>query len=58
MKKYALDTDITSFYLKGNTKLIDRINNEVKGGTIVIRFSMLVFVELHNADYHFPVIFT
>ena len=36
MKKYALDTDIMSFYLKGNTKLIDRINNEVKDGTIVI----------------------
>ena len=36
MTKYALDTDITSYYLKGNTKLIDRINNEVKDGTIVI----------------------
>ena len=36
MTKYALDTDITSFYLKGNIKLIDRINNEIKDGTIVI----------------------
>ena len=36
MTKYALDTDITSFYLKGNTKLIDRINNEIKYGTIII----------------------
>ena len=36
MIKYALDADIISFYLKGNIKLIDRINNEVKDGTIVI----------------------
>jgi len=36
MKKFALDTDITSFYLKGNTKLIDRINKEVNDGTIII----------------------
>ena len=36
MKIFALDTDITSFYLKGNIKLIDRINREIKNGTIVI----------------------
>ncbi|MDR0501714.1 MAG: hypothetical protein LBH16_00180 [Treponema sp.] len=36
MKKFALDTDIASFYLKGNVKLIDRINREVKDGSIVI----------------------
>jgi len=36
MKKFALDADIISFYLKGNLKLIDRINKEVKDGTIVI----------------------
>jgi len=36
MTKYALDTNIISYYLKGNTKLIDRINNEVKEGKIII----------------------
>jgi len=36
MTKYALDTNIISYYLKGNTKLIDRINNEIKDGTIII----------------------
>jgi len=36
MTKYALDTNIISYYLKGNTKLIDRINNEVKNGNIII----------------------
>jgi len=36
MTKYALDTNIISYYLKGNAKLIDRINNEVKNGSIII----------------------
>jgi len=36
MTKYALDTNIISYYLKGNAKLIDRINNEVKNGNIII----------------------
>ena len=36
MTKYALDTNIISYYLKGNTKLIDRINEEAKDGTIII----------------------
>jgi predicted nucleic acid-binding protein len=36
MTIYALDTNIISYYLKGNAKLIDRINNEVKNGTIII----------------------
>jgi len=36
MTKYALDTNIISYYLKGNTKLIDRINDEVKNGSIII----------------------
>ena len=36
MTKYALDTNIISYYLKGNIKLIDRINNEVKDGNIII----------------------
>ena len=36
MTKYALDTNIISYYLKGNTKLIGRINNEVKDGNIII----------------------
>jgi predicted nucleic acid-binding protein len=36
MTKYALDTNIISYYLKGSVKLIDRINNEVKNGNIII----------------------
>jgi predicted nucleic acid-binding protein len=36
MTKYALDTNIISYYLKGNTILIDRVNNEVKNGNIII----------------------
>ena len=36
MTKYALDTNIVSYYLKGSTKLINRINDEVKDGTIII----------------------
>ena len=36
MTKYALDTNIISYYLKGNTKLIDRINDEVKNGNVII----------------------
>jgi len=36
MNKYALDTNIISYYLKGDKKLIDRINNEVKDGNIII----------------------
>ena len=36
MTKYALDTNIISYYLKGNVKLINRINNEVKSGNIII----------------------
>jgi len=36
MTIYALDTDITSYYLKGNVKLIERINKEIKDGAIVI----------------------
>ncbi|MCL2270145.1 MAG: PIN domain-containing protein [Treponema sp.] len=36
MTKYALDTNIISYYLKGDTKIIDRINNEIKDGTIII----------------------
>ncbi|MCL1930355.1 MAG: PIN domain-containing protein [Treponema sp.] len=36
MTKYALDTNIISYYLKGNTKLIDRINDAVKNGDIII----------------------
>jgi predicted nucleic acid-binding protein len=36
MIKYALDTNIISYYLKGSTKLIDRINDEAKGGNIII----------------------
>jgi tRNA(fMet)-specific endonuclease VapC len=36
MIKYALDTNIISYYLKGSTKLIDRINDAVKDGNIII----------------------
>jgi len=36
MIKYALDTNIISYYLKGNAKLINRINDEVKDGNIII----------------------
>ena len=36
MTKYALDTNIISYYLKGNIKLINRINDEVKDGNIII----------------------
>jgi len=36
MTKYALDTNIIFYYLKGSTKLIDRINNEVKDDSIII----------------------
>ena len=36
MIKFALDTDIVSYYLKGNIKLIERINDEIKNGNIVI----------------------
>ena len=36
MTKYALDTNTISYYLKGSTKLIDRINNEVKDGNVII----------------------
>jgi predicted nucleic acid-binding protein len=36
MIKYALDTNIISYYLKGSTKLIDRINDEAKDGNIII----------------------
>jgi len=36
LTKYALDTNIISYYLKGNTKLIDRINDAVKNGDIII----------------------
>jgi len=36
MTKYALDTNIISYYLKGNTELIGRINDEVKNGSIII----------------------
>lgn len=36
MTKYALDTNIISYYLKGDTKLINRINLEILDGTIII----------------------
>jgi predicted nucleic acid-binding protein len=36
MIKYALDTNIISYYLKGSTKLINRINDEIKDGNIII----------------------
>jgi tRNA(fMet)-specific endonuclease VapC len=36
MTKYALDTNIISYYLKGNAKLIDRVNDAVKNGDIII----------------------
>jgi len=36
MIKYALDTNIISYYLKGNTELIDRVNKEVKDGNIIV----------------------
>jgi len=36
LTKYALDTNIISYYLKGNTNLIDRVNNAVKNGDIII----------------------
>ncbi len=36
MTIYALDSNIISYYLKGDKKLIERINNEVKNGGIVV----------------------
>lgn len=36
MTKYALDTNIISYYLKGNEELINRINDEAKEGKIII----------------------
>jgi len=36
LTKYALDTNIISYYLKGNTKLIDRVNDAAKNGDIII----------------------
>jgi len=36
MNIFALDTNIISYYLKGDRKLINRINEEIKDGNIVI----------------------
>ena len=36
MTRFALDTNIVSYYLKGNIKLIERINDEIKDGNIII----------------------
>jgi predicted nucleic acid-binding protein len=33
---YALDSNIVSYYLKGDKKLIERINHEIKNGSIIV----------------------
>ena len=34
--KYALDTNIITYYLKGNTKIIDKIDDEAEKSNIII----------------------
>jgi predicted nucleic acid-binding protein len=34
--KYALDTNILTYYLKGNRKIMDRVDSEANNGKIVI----------------------
>jgi predicted nucleic acid-binding protein len=36
MKIYALDSNIVSYYLKGDKKLIERINTEIKNGGVLV----------------------
>ena len=34
--KYALDTNIITYYLKGNAKILDKVDSEAKNDNIVI----------------------
>jgi tRNA(fMet)-specific endonuclease VapC len=34
--KYALDTNIVTYYLKGNEKILDRVDQEAKNDNIII----------------------
>jgi len=34
--KYALDTNIITYYLKGNVKILDKVDNEAKNDNIII----------------------
>ncbi|MCL2380736.1 MAG: PIN domain-containing protein [Treponema sp.] len=45
MTKYAPDTNIISYYLKGNQSIIDRIANEADNGNIIV-ISPIVFYEI------------
>ena len=46
MKKYALDTDIVSYFLKGNTIITARIEQEKDHGTFII--PPIVYYEINN----------
>jgi len=45
MNKYALDTDIVSYYLKGNKTIIDRISTETDNANSII-IPPMVFYEI------------
>ena len=34
--KYALDTNIITYYLKGNEKILDKVDQEAKNDNIII----------------------
>jgi hypothetical protein len=34
--KYALDTNIITYYLKGNEKIIDKVDKEAENDNIII----------------------
>ena len=34
--KYALDTNIITYYLKGNIKILDKVDNEAENNNIII----------------------
>ena len=34
--KYALDTNVITYYLKGDEKILDRVDKEARNDTVVI----------------------
>jgi predicted nucleic acid-binding protein len=47
MIQYALDTNIVSYYLKGNARIIEKVNLETRNGNTII-IPPLVFFEIRR----------
>jgi tRNA(fMet)-specific endonuclease VapC len=51
MKYYALDTNVISYYLRKNTKILDRIDNERQKGNKLIIPPMVYYESIRGLVY-------